>query len=1075
MRFVIRALYSFALVAIAGDMAGAAPPPVTALAYRPDGKQLAVAQRDEVLLIDPATGKLMAHILGQTQQVTAVAWSQDGALLAVANGLPGKDGFVRMFGFPTKPADSNLSETTFAAHTDLIHDLAFSPDGKTLATCSYDRLIKLWDVPEQKRVAIPRLVLKDHSDAIYGISFRPDGKLLASAAADRSVKIWDTNTGRRLYSLGDNTDWAYAVAWSPDGKRLAAAGVDKSIRIWEADEKEGKLVISNFAHEKPVLRLIYAADGKTLYSLSEDRSIKAWDAEKLQEKKVYAPQPESVLSLAVRPDGKQMAVGRYDGVCLLIDVDSGKTMSQPVPLPPPPPPKPTNIMPAFGERGKALQLVFEGEGLDAVNEVVAEPVAATVKIASEGRTANRLPVTATFPSTATAGVVSFRLKGPRGQSEPITILLDAFPAVESKGGNDSPSHGQQIVLPQTVFGKLDRAGSIHYFRFESDQQRDVGVQVVIPPGSKLEPVLVHCRDDGRGMEEFNRPFFGFSCPPSRGFAIGIRDREFRGGPEFSYRLQIGEIPVVTTYFPLGIQRGQTTEVRVEGPFVSDNCDWARTVKVTAPANAAVGSRITVPVQSKFGKALNSPSLVVGEHPEIANDDAFRPPFKPAEPPFGHQPVARQQVLLQVPGTGDGMIDMFSILQSWRFAAKKGQPVIVEIEARRIGSSLDSVIEILDAKGQPVPRAVLRCLAKTYVTFRDHDSAGGGIRMETWNEFAMDDYVLVGNELMRIRELPRNPDDDCQFYAVNGQRMGYLGTTPEYHALNMPMYKVAILPPGSTFPPNGLPAVPVYYRNDDGGPGYGKDSRLRFDPPADGEYIVRVRDARGQGGPDFGYRLTVRPPRPNFSVKFNPTTPVVWKGGALPISVTADRLDDFEGRIQVRLENLPPGFSAPPTFIEAGQTTTNFALFADAKAANPDPKALPLKLVATAMIDGQQVVREAIGGLPKVVEPGDIVTTTAAQSVTIHPGQETRLLVHVERRNGFKGRIPLDVQGLPHGVRVLNVGLNGILVTEHDTSREIVLYAEPWVQPMERPFVVLANREGKGTQHAAQSVLLKVEK
>jgi hypothetical protein len=86
-----------------------------------------------------------------------------------------------------------------------------------------------------------------------------------------------------------------------------------------------------------------------------------------------------------------------------------------------------------------------------------------------------------------------------------------------------------------------------------------------------------------------------------------------------------------------------------------------------------------------------------------------------------------------------------------------------------------------------------------------------------------------------------------------------------------------------------------------------------------------------------------------------------------------------------------------------------------------------------------------------------------------------MLVKVERRNGFKGRIPLDVQGLPHGVRVLHIGLNGILVTERDTEREVFLYAEPWVKPMERPFVVQASREGKGTIHAAQSVLLRVEK
>ncbi len=182
-----------------------------------------------------------------------------------------------------------------------------------------------------------------------------------------------------------------------------------------------------------------------------------------------------------------------------------------------------------------------------------------------------------------------------------------------------------------------------------------------------------------------------------------------------------------------------------------------------------------------------------------------------------------------------------------FAAKKGQRLILEVNARRLGSPLDSSIEILDARGQPVQRATLPCLAKTYTTFRDHDSAGPGIRIETWSELAVNDYLLVGTELLRIRDLPKNPDDDCQFFS--GGTASALATwtrrrrtTAWAHA----MYKVAIHPPGTTFPPNGLPVVHLDYRNDDGGPGYGKDSRLFFDPPADGDYLVRVGDWRGRG-------------------------------------------------------------------------------------------------------------------------------------------------------------------------------------------------------------------------------------
>ena len=122
-----------------------------------------------------------------------------------------------------------------------------------------------------------------------------------------------------------------------------------------------------------------------------------------------------------------------------------------------------------------------------------------------------------------------------------------------------------------------------------------------------------------------------------------------------------------------------------------------------------------------------------------------------------------------------------------------------------------------------------------------------------------------------------------------------------------------------------------------------------------------------------------------------------------------------------------------------------------------------------------MVHEAAGGVPKLLDPGDIVTTTRQNTVAIRPGQETRLVVDVERRGDFKGRVPLEVRGLPHGVRVLNIGLNGILITERDKSREVVIYAEPWVRPMEVPFVVMARSERKGTEHAAKAVTLKVER
>jgi len=928
--------------------------PVAALAYHPTTPILAAGGRGIVYLFDAPTGDLRGKVERLHPRVTALAFSPDGKRLAVASSAMGETHEVRLYDFTAGTIPKAASGTIVNTHHDVIHALAFSPDGKILASCGYDRLIKLWDVTAKMELR----TLKDHSDSVYGLAFSLDGKLLASAAADRAVKVWNVATGTRLYTLGESTDWVYAVAWSPDGRHLAAAGVDRSIRVWQVSADGGKVVQSVFAHEAPVVRLAYSADGKTLFSLGEDRTVKAWDTARMVERKVYDRQPETALSLAVRPDGKQLALGRYDGVLVLLDTATGKPQAEPLPIKPKPP----------------------------INE-----------------------------------------------NEP----------------NDSPRTGQSIKVPASVNGSIGRAGDVDYYRFEAKAGQEIGVQVQPASGAKLEAILQLIDADGRIVTESANGLLGHTCPKAGVYALGIRDREYRGEASMKYQLRIGDLPVVTSVFPLGLQRGTEAEIHLDGV----NLGPTRTVRIKAPAGAALGSRLPVPLTVK---ALGNPTVLVDEFPQTVSSAAGG--------------------TIAVPGTANGRIEQPGATQSWRFQAKKGQRLLLEVNARRVGSPLDSVIEILDGGkvGEPVPRATLRSLAKTYVIFRDHDSASTGIRIETWSELAMDDYILLGNELLRIWALPKNPDDDCQFWSLGGRRRGYLGTTPAFHAMGQPMYKVSIYPPGTTFPANGLPVVTLPYRNDDGGGVFGKDSRLVFDPPADGDYQVRIGDARGQGSRRHAYQLTVRPPRPNFTVSFSPTAPSISKGGAVSINVTADRRDDFEGPIEVRFENLPPGFSAPATTIPANENSTSFALFAEMAASVP-AKTPSLKLIARATIDGKEVVREAMGGLPKVLDPGDIVTITEQSEVAVKPGREARLTVKVERRNGFKGRIPLDVKGLPHGVRVLDIGLNGILITPEETSRTIVIYAEPWVQATAHPFVVLARREGKNTEHAAKSVLLRVDK
>lgn len=1020
----------------------AAPPPVTALAYHPAGKLLLAGTRGEVAVVTEK-GEVLHHLGGQTARVTALAFSPDGQRLAVASGEPAKSGVVKLYAVDAKTGQFE-PKGELAGARDVQYALDFAPDNKTLAAAGYDRVIRLWDVETRKVVR----ELKDHSDAVYGVAFSPDGNLLASGSADRAVKVWDPRTGKRLYTLGDPTDWVYAVTWHPDGKQLAAAGVDKSIRVWEATRDGNKLVHSVFAHTEPVTRLAYAKDGQFLYSVSEGKTIKKWDAAKVVEKLVFPPQPDTVLSLALRPDGKQLAVGRFDGVLQLIDTGTGKPTGQPLPEKPKPPAI-GKLSPNFGGRFSTFQITLEGQDLGDDLTVSPNRPGVTVTVGKGTGTKRRAEIS--IAADMSAGPVLLTPKTAAGAGRPVIFHIDRYPLVGDAAAIDSATNGRPVTLPATIAGTLDRAGQADYFRFTAKAGQQVGVQVFATEiGSKLDPVLVLTGADGRVLADGANGLLAFTCPAEGTFALGIRDREYRGGADMTYRISAGDVPIVTGVMPMGVERGKQATVTLVGVNLP-----AKTALLKVPADAAVGSRVPVPLTGGLEKPLGEASVVVGEFPEVT--------------------IENGQATVATPGTANGVLAKPGETHAIRFTARKGEQLIIETNARRVGSPLDSVIEVLDAAGKPVERATLRCTTRTFVVFRDHDSAGGGMRIESWNDLAIDDYVMVGTELLRIAQLPLNPDADCTFYTVGGRRVGFLDTTPTHHPMGAPLYKVEIHPPGATFPPNGLPVFRLTYRNDDGGPGYDKDSRLFFDPPADGTYTVRVGDSRTQGGPQYGYRLTVRRPRPDFTVTFDPTAPSVWKGGAIPVGVTVNRTDGFDGPVRVKLENLPAGFEAPATVIEAGQQSTTFALYARPMAENPPGSAAPMKLMARATIDGKEVVREATGGVPKVVPPGDLVTTTAVGEVTIRPGSEARLLVKIERRNGFKGRVPIEVRGLPHGVRVLDIGLNGILITERDTEREVAIYAEPWVQPTDHPFVVLSKREGKNTEHAARSVLLKVTK
>jgi hypothetical protein len=148
-----------------------------------------------------------------------------------------------------------------------------------------------------------------------------------------------------------------------------------------------------------------------------------------------------------------------------------------------------------------------------------------------------------------------------------------------------------------------------------------------------------------------------------------------------------------------------------------------------------------------------------------------------------------------------------------------------------------------------------------------------------------------------------------------------------------------------------------WRNDDGGPGDGADSRIDFVAPADGQYVLHLKDVRGIGGPAFAYRLSIRETVPGYQLRDSPENPNISRGGRVPVTVSADRLQGYDGPIEIEVKGLPPGVTADPAKISAGEDSTVVVLSASAEAA-PDAPPGAMEIVGHATINGRDVARSA---------------------------------------------------------------------------------------------------------------------
>jgi hypothetical protein len=405
---------------------------------------------------------------------------------------------------------------------------------------------------------------------------------------------------------------------------------------------------------------------------------------------------------------------------------------------------------------------------------------------------------------------------------------------------------KRITLPCTVNGQI-ASGEVNSYRFQARQGQRLVISTLarqlIPyvadavPGW-FQPVLVLADANGREVAYADDyrfkpdPVILFEVPADGEYVFAIHDSIYRGREDFVYRITAGELPFITSLFPLGGPAGAAKAPSMAG--------WGLTGAELAAPPPAAGSGVVTLTASQAGFVSTCYPFQLDTLPEEFDQE-----------PNDAAPAAQQVTLPVVINGRIGRPDDRDVFQ---FTGKANDPVVIEVHARRLDSPLDSVVKLTDAAGT----------------------------------------VLAFN-------------DDCE---------DLMSGTNTHHA----------------------------------------DSHLMTQLPADGTYFVHLGDTARHGGEEYGYRLRLSAPRPDFELRVVPTSvSLAIKTGAT-LGVHVVRKDGFDGPIKLSLRNPPPEFTAGSVVIPATQT---FAKFYFKSGPTPTPAPVQLTLVGSAMVGGTETVHEAV--------------------------------------------------------------------------------------------------------------------
>jgi hypothetical protein len=495
---------------------------------------------------------------------------------------------------------------------------------------------------------------------------------------------------------------------------------------------------------------------------------------------------------------------------------------------------------------------------------IADKLATFSKLVSPAL-AERVTLQITVAADAESGGRELRLATGGGLSNPLVFEVGRLTevrrperrtGVEPKGNGRPRDRRQQhavppepetnVTLPVAVNGQI-MPGGVDRYRFTARKGERLVVAVsareLIPyladavPGWFQAAVAVY---DSAGTELAYAdhylfhpdPVLCYKIPRNGQYVLEIRDSLYRGREDFVYRVVMGNLPFITSIFPLGARAGTQTAVEVKG--------WNLPLReLTVDAEETESGAI--PLSVRKGKLIsNRVSFAVDALPECLEQEP------------NDEPSEAQQVALPI--IVNGRIDPPGDWDVYRFEGRAGQKIVAEVDARKLDSPLDSLLRLTDAGGRQLA--------------------------------ANDDYPDKGAGLST------------------------------HHA----------------------------------------DSLLAATLPADGVYYLHLGDAQRKGGAEYGYRLRLGAPRPDFALRVAPSGLNVRAGGTVPLTVYALRRDGFTGEIALSLKDAPKGFKLSGGRVPAGQDQAKLTLTAPNA---PQQEPINLRLEGRATIEGREVVRPGV--------------------------------------------------------------------------------------------------------------------